>query len=209
MAGQHGFARNENWQLNKIGDNTVICTLRDNQKTLSAWPNKFTLTYTVTVSHGELKCDLKVENPKDNGKSFSFTTLLHTYFAIGDISTVAVKGFKGLQYTDRPMAGELGKEDREEVTVNNEVDRTYINTPNEVQLKSANGMITLSKSNLPDVVFWNPWIVKSKAMADFDDTEYTQMVCIEAGHVSSPVELHSGQHWTSTQTLTQSPHPTN
>jgi glucose-6-phosphate 1-epimerase len=201
MAGQHGFARNENWQLDKVGANTVICTLRDNPKTLSAWPNKFILTYTVTVTRGELKCDLKVENPKENERSFNFTTLLHTYFAIGNISTVAVKGFKGLQYTDKLRSGELGKEDREEVTVSSEVDRTYINAPDEIQLKSENGMIALSKSNLPDVVFWNPWIEKSKAMSDFDDVEYTKMVCVELGHVSSPVELHVGRHWTSTQIL--------
>lgn len=33
-------------------------------------------------------------------------------------------------------------------------------------------VIEVSKVGFPDAVVWNPWIDKSKAMADFGDAEY-------------------------------------
>ncbi len=39
-------------------------------------------------------------------------------------------------------------------------------------------------------VVWNPWVAKAKALADFGDAEWTQMVCIETCNVSDfAVEL--------------------
>jgi D-hexose-6-phosphate mutarotase len=31
---------------------------------------------------------------------------------------------------------------------------------------------------------WNPWIAKAKAMPDFCDEEYREMVCVESGNVA-------------------------
>jgi glucose-6-phosphate 1-epimerase len=40
-----------------------------------------------------------------------------------------------------------------------------------------------------DTVFWNPWVDKSKALADMDDEGYTHFVCIEPGTVSNLVTV--------------------
>ena len=74
-----------------------------------------------------------------------------------------------------------------------------------------------------DVVVWNPWvgvgrgmggacarrrrtrgaqIDKSKRMGDFGDDEYTHMVCIEPGHVSSFRRLEPRGKWSLKQRVT-------
>jgi D-hexose-6-phosphate mutarotase len=49
-------------------------------------------------------------------------------------------------------------------------------------------------------VVWNPW-EKGLNMADLGE-EYVHMLCVEAGHVSSRVNLHSGDDYVVSQTLT-------
>ncbi len=51
------------------------------------------------------------------------------------------------------------------------------------------------------VVIWNPWIEKSKKMADFDDEEYNYMICAEPGHVSERVVLKPGHKFIARQEL--------
>jgi D-hexose-6-phosphate mutarotase len=41
----------------------------------------------------------------------------------------------------------------------------------------------VEKLGSDSTVLWNPWIVKSKAMADFGDDEFHQMICVESGNV--------------------------
>lgn len=43
-----------------------------------------------------------------------------------------------------------------------------------------------------NAVIWNPWLDKARETPDFGDDEYPNMVCVEAGHVSSPVLLLPG-----------------
>ena len=171
MAGQHGFARNQVWKVEKLDDFTVLCTLSANEQTLDVWPHKFVLLYKVSVRRGELETDFRVENPVDSSGPFSFTALLHTYFAVGHIENVTVTGLKDTNYLDKLHHGKEKVETREAATVQEEVDRIYVHVPDSIQLASENGIVNIGKKGFPDVVFWNPWSEKSKSMADFDDHE--------------------------------------
>ena len=51
-------------------------------------------------------------------------------------------------------------------------------------------------------VVWNPWQEKASAMSDFSDDEYPSMLCVEAGHVASPVTIAAGGGYTGGQTVT-------
>ena len=46
--------------------------------------------------------------------------------------------------------------------------------PEEIKRK-----ISIEKSGSNSTVVWNPWILKSKNIPDFGDTEYETMVCVE------------------------------
>ena len=48
---------------------------------------------------------------------------------------------------------------------------------------------------------WNPWVDKAKETPDFGDDEYPNMVCVESGHVSSPVILLPGTAFEASQIL--------
>ncbi|KAG1331902.1 Glucose-6-phosphate 1-epimerase [Cocos nucifera] len=46
-----------------------------------------------------------------------------------------------------------------------------------------------------EVMVWNPWDKKAKAMADFGDDEYKYMLCVEAAAIEKPITLKPGEEW--------------
>ncbi|XP_035662658.1 putative glucose-6-phosphate 1-epimerase [Branchiostoma floridae] len=205
---QHGFARISRWKLEQkpekddSGAMTAVFTLTDNKDTRKMWDHKFKLTYTLHLTEKTFKTTLKVDNT--GAETFTFTTLLHTYFRTDDITKATVSGLKGLEYEDKVRGDGKFTEDRELVTVAEEVDRTYASTPNSHIITGVigGGKVHMEKTNLPDTVVWNPWVDKAKAMGDFGDDEYPSMLCVEAGHVATPLSLGAGQSFTGSQTLT-------
>jgi Aldose 1-epimerase len=53
----------------------------------------------------------------------------------------------------------------------------------------------------PFAVIWNPWADKARETPDFGDDEYPNMICVESGHVSSPVILLPGTAFEASQIL--------
>jgi D-hexose-6-phosphate mutarotase len=52
----------------------------------------------------------------------------------------------------------------------------------------------VEKENSASTVVWNPWVAKSKAMADFGDEEYHTMVFVESGNVGkNSITLAAGK----------------
>eukprot|EP00898_Chlorokybus_atmophyticus_P004146 jgi/Chlat1/4732/Chrsp30S04771 len=78
-----------------------------------------------------------------------------------------------------------------------QVDRIYLNAPNTIVIADGGNKrsITITKSNLPDAVVWNPWIDKAKATADLGDEEYKVFLCVEAGAIGTPIVLKAGEEW--------------
>lgn len=64
-------------------------------------------------------------------------------------------------------------ESRNHVAFEKEVDRIYLDGGkcDLTVLQNAVPTVQLQSLNFRDCVVWNPWIEKSKAMADFDDDE--------------------------------------
>lgn len=50
-------------------------------------------------------------------------------------------------------------------------------------------------------VVWNPWSDQAREMGDLGDDEYPNMLCVEAGHVSTPVILLPGTAFEASQIL--------
>ncbi|XP_054754519.2 uncharacterized protein LOC129260578 [Lytechinus pictus] len=203
---QHGFARITPWVLtDKQTDpkKEVLCTfeLEDNLETRSIWNHKFKVKYTVSLQKKNALFDFNVTNT--GLEKFDFTCLLHTYFRVDDIANVSITGLNGLEYVDKIRGGATFTEDRELVTVDGNYDRVYKHTPNKHEIRNTidGATIVLEKNNFPDIVVWNPWAEKAKQMSDFGDDEYTKMICVEAGYVSTPVTLQPEQTFYASQTI--------
>jgi D-hexose-6-phosphate mutarotase len=79
-----------------------------------------------------------------------------------------------------------------------------LNTPQPVIIEDGklHRTIRVEKTGSNSTVVWNPWVTKSKAMADFGDEEYHRMVCVESGNVGqNQVALAPGEFSTLKVTL--------
>ncbi|XP_063432561.1 uncharacterized protein LOC134714854 [Mytilus trossulus] len=204
---QHGFARIKRWQVEsppKEEDGNIVCclSLSDDEETRQMWDYQFKLLYTIQLGVSSLTLKLTIQNT--GNKEFDFTTLMHTYFRTGDISHASISGLEQLTYIDKVADGKEEVEKREFVDIPENYDRVYKNCPSEIIVKGVtvkSGDVLIKTQNFPDIVVWNPWADKAKAMADFGDDEYKTMLCVEAGYVSKPVTIGPGSDLHFSQTL--------
>jgi len=98
----HGVVRTRIWALESIEHNadgiTVTMSIGSDPDTRRWWPADFRLLQTVTFG-SELKLAFKVSN---TGTSpFRFEEALHTYYKVGDVRRVRVRGLDGDQFAQR------------------------------------------------------------------------------------------------------------
>jgi glucose-6-phosphate 1-epimerase len=194
--GQHGFARIRDWELKEMAvspDGTVSVRLQMPECGDSPECPACAVDYLVTVGN-TLTAELVVMNK--SAREFTFENCLHTYFAVGDITAVNIKGLKGVVYLDSLEAFARKTETNDAIRIASEVDRPYLDTPHTVEIHdgSLRRTIRIEKEGSASTVVWNPWIEKSKTMQDFGDEEYQQMVCVESGNVAlNKIKLAPGQ----------------
>jgi D-hexose-6-phosphate mutarotase len=193
----HGFARVKEWELqgvNLMGTGAVRIHLR-----LPARPDvpgftPFTADYFVSVG-ATLDLELVVNNPP-GGPGLTVEECLHSYFTVGDIGATAITGLKGVKYLDKVGAAAERLETNDAIKITSEVDRVYQDTAAAVEIRDEKlcRVIHVEKAGSASTVVWNPWIDKSRAMADFGDEEYHGMVCVESGNVGkNKLTITAGQ----------------
>jgi glucose-6-phosphate 1-epimerase len=202
----HGFARTAKWELHETsatpdGGVSLRFHLRESAPDWPAHSLIFAVTFT-----DRLRLDLITTNLSD--KPLVFENCLHTYIYVGDIGNVSVRGLKGLEYLDKTENFARKREPENNVRIAFEVDRIFLNTNEtlEVQDTKLNRTILVEKSGSSSSVVWNPWIAKAKALPDFGDQEYRQMVCVETGNVAdNRLTLAPGKSQILTATLSSLP----
>lgn len=88
---------------------------------------------------------------------------------------MGVEGLKGIQYKDKVTALEATEENTE-LAIVSKVDRVYANASDTIVVKSGGSpLYRVERTNLEDVVIWNPW-GDAVGMADFGpDDGYKNM----------------------------------
>jgi glucose-6-phosphate 1-epimerase len=192
----HGFVRAKPWQLDSIvqrGDAvTVSMSTGSDEGTRKLWPAEFRLLHRATFGT-ELTLELEMTNT--GASSLRFEEALHTYFLVGDVSKVRVRGLDGIHYLDK-TEGNREKTQQGDVVIAKETDSVYLHTAHATELEdpSLRRRIRVSKENSFATVVWNPWAQKAKAMSDLGDDEWRQMICIETCNVAKhAVTLAPGQ----------------
>jgi len=185
---QHGFARLKVWELKEVapaadGSVSVRFCLPEYPEASSFPP--FSVDYVVTINES-LGVELIVTN-RSKDEAFTFENCLHTYFEVGDISSVCVTGLKGVNYLDKVANFAEKKEAGDAIKVSSEVDRIYQNTTEKVEIRDEKlrRKIIVEKHGSVSTVVWNPWIAKAQQMPDFGNDEFQRMICVESGNVAS------------------------
>jgi len=192
---RHGFVRLMLWDLIETtslndGSTQVTLSVKDTKASREIWPYRFKLSLNIVVGK-TLKLSLESENRDD--VPFTMTQALHSYFSVSDITQVRVDGLDKVSYLDK--ASVAIKEDNIQsgsVTIDNEVDRIYINSPDTLALIDAaiDRKVIIQSTGSQTTIVWNPWADLSKQSAELADSAYQQFICVEtANAVDDCVEV--------------------
>jgi D-hexose-6-phosphate mutarotase len=191
----HGWARTQEWELIETARsmNQVIVRMALSSAELQA---------TCEMSFGaELSIDVSVLNCRDVPQSFEIA--LHTYFQIKSIDDVEILGLESVPFVDQLKNKTLAG-DNLAIRFTEETDRIYQGVVDQITLREQkqNSQISIAPRGSKSTIVWNPWIEKSKRMADFGDDEYLRMCCIESANVrANRIELAPGQSHTTGVTI--------
>ena len=184
----HGFARTLPWQIEALSSSdgrtvSVVLRLEGNDTTRALWPHDFVLRHRVSIG-AQLEMMLEVQNI--SSAPFQFEEALHTYLAVSDVRTIAVTGLADTTYLDKVDSAQRKQQDSAPVRIIGETDRVYLNTRAACQFDDPGlqRRIVVTKTGSDTTVLWNPWIAKAKAMADFGNDEWSEMVCIETANAA-------------------------
>lgn len=206
LAPPHGFGRLDTWHRSDTKDTMaqdgrlLVEYELDYAMDHQDFPHDYTAYLRVKFTPEYLQMALEVTN--DGDAPFTYEEALHTYLAVGDVRQISIEGLDGAQYLDRAAgAAELENVQSGDVTISAETDRLYRSTGTVVLNDPVLGRkLEISKVGSGNTIVWNPWIDKSAAMEDFDDDEWTGMVCIEAANaLDKAITLRPGE----THTLRQ------
>ncbi len=196
-APQHGFARTSTWCLDRVerpgtGSLTLTLSLDDRDVRSRFWPEGFRAIYDVTFST-TLSLRLAVENRATH--LITFEEALHNYFAVSDVTAVAISGLAGTTYIDKTQASQRERQAAALVSVTAETDRVYLDTPARcvVEDRGWSRRIIIEKTGAASTVVWNPGADKATIMADLGDPAWRGMVCVETGNIADDeVRLAAG-----------------
>lgn len=184
----HGFARLADWRLHETnalpdGGASLRFSLPEVDGA-AMWP-PFTANYIVTVTD-RLSLQLILTNTSRD-QQFTFENCLHTYFRVGDIEQVTVRGLGGARFLDK-VEGYAPSTEKENVTrIVGEVDRIYLDTTATIEIDDPvlRRKIIVEKSGSKSTVVWNPGSSRAQQIPDLGNEEYREMICVESGNVSS------------------------
>ena len=187
----HGFARTTLWQIVSAtpldtGETQITFKLdtRELDNTIyTMWPQPTVVEYCLTIGRS-LILELTTTNHSD--QAMTLGQALHTYFAVDDIVQTTVEGLDGKAFLDKPQ-NFARKTQTGPVTFSAEVDRIYLDTPNNVVINDSKRKITISKQGSRSTVVWNPWKAVAEKMGDLGRDGYQKMLCVESANAAEDV----------------------
>ena len=164
---------------------TLVFELTSAGRAWPLWPHTFTARYRVTAGP-TLRLAFEVRNT--GSAPFTFEEALHTYFAVQYVREITITRLEQTDYLDKVEG--LGAEAPGRRTDSlQRRDRPHLSRHARPPSPSTTpAAIAASSSARParrTTVVWNPWVDKARAMADFGDLEWPEMVCVETCNVNA------------------------
>lgn len=194
----HGEVRALNWELLGVGEDgdalLVELVLPQAEGHLPGWPHNVALKLSIRLDQA-LNVSLVCYN--GGSETVTLSQALHTYFAVSDVRQISIEGLDGLRYIETLENWEE-RQQAGDVTFVGETDRIYLDTPNLVSIVDPQWQrrIQIHTSGSNSAIVWNPWIEKTKTLADMADDGWQRMVCVETANVLgdvvtlAPDEMH-------------------
>ena len=186
----HGFVRNRQWNVigveaDNSAESKLVLGLQDSPETREIWPYAFELLLEIIVG-STLGLTLITRNTGQ--QAFVLTQALHTYFQVGDIDQVKVRGLETKDYLDKVDEGKR-KAQSGAVMIDDEVDRIYLDVDQEMIIEdpSLQRLIRITSSGSKTAVVWNPWSRISAQMTDLNDEDYRNLLCVETANAAQEV----------------------
>ena len=184
----HGFARIMEWALEGTtlrndGKVEITLALAPNEATRDFGYAAFHLRFRVTVG-AELEMELETRN--DGNELLIYEEALHTYLAIANIEQASVSGLEGTTYIDKTDGFQRKQVGPDPLHLAKETDQVHLHTQATcvVHDRAWNRRIVVEKTGSDSTVLWNPWIDKTKGMADMAPGDYQEMICVETANAA-------------------------
>ena len=177
--------RSKAWTLDSIAqtDTGVVVSVAtgSDDQTRTQWPFDFRLLLRATFG---VSLNLELVTTNTGATPLTIEEALHTYYLIGDATTVRVAGLDGARYLDKVDGGRERVQERD-ISIAAETDRVYVNTTGAIDIDdpTLRRRIRVDKAHSRSTIVWNPWIEKARAMADLQDDDWTRLVCVETANV--------------------------
>lgn len=178
---KHGFARNNDWQLEDAtllpdGDAKLTFTFTSSANELFDFNFSAQLVMTLGAA---IKLEITVSNT--DSKAFDCSWVLHSYHPVNSLTDVRVKGLAGKTYLDN-LEKHAAKTQHGDVNFPAEVDRVFPGIENNLEI-AGTPHISIRHHNCPSVVVWNPGATNAANIADIGAGNEQDYICVERGAV--------------------------
>ena len=202
-AGNHGFARQQVWQLSNtvISEQGIELTLTWQGKNMhSLWPFRAKLTQ--VLFFGEtFKQSLMMTNNSE--QDAYYTGALHSYFQVSNPKNITINKLSNASFDDK-LSGQMCPPQLTSSVLANGidcVDRIYhSNDTMKIVDSKWQRTIEISVEHTKQWVFWNPGVDVAKNMNDIHANGEQEFICLEAANTQEQL-LAAGQSVTLTQRI--------
>lgn len=207
---QHGFARTVDWHLHAAsaldtGATELTWTLDfdphspQSQPNAGLFPHAFHAQIVMTLG-ATVSLQLSIENNSTQPMPLSWAA--HSYLPVHDLAAAKVEGLAQCTYLDNTQTNQRFIQTGE-LTFDSELDRQYINVPEQQCLIEPQSRITVTGRNCNSAIVWNPGPTRAKHMLDVGTDNHLHFICIERGNTAdNSLSLTPKSVHTATMTIT-------
>ena len=191
-APSHGLVRTAVWTLESEAyapDHATIIFTMDTDGNHPAFPHKARARLAITLT-GSLLLQLTTTNT--GATPMPLTQALHTYLRVSDVSAVIVEGLEGLPR--RHISSWADQAPHQVLRIEGEIEHLYKGVKRPIHVEDKTRTLTVETTS-EQVVIWNPWSEKAKAL-DMPADGYKTMLCIEAVNIEPALSIAPGSSHT-------------
>ena len=182
---QHGFVRNEDWQLQHASTNsenevTLIWKFSNySSQPHPLFPWRFDARLTMILGES-IRFSIEVINR--DSTPMPLTWALHSYHPVSDLTEAKIDGLEKCEYLDNTQ-GLLRFPAEDNIAFGSEFDRIYLNVP-EIQNIRTEPPIRVQGNHCHSAIVWNPGIKVAEQMVDIGLDHYDEFICLERGNTA-------------------------